>query len=142
MHKKIEDSLGMIHPTEILVNLNGSNSYFSSPRRGNCADKLANILDPLVLDLRAKRLDFPLTIIYGSLEIISSCYSHFSTLMGSEQYEPLRAECLARNRLFTQFHAQYPDYEREQIVHGLVKGKSKIRLIFATIAFGIHTYQI
>ena len=57
--------------------------------------------------------------------------------MGSEQYEPLRADCLAQNRLFTQFHAQYPEHEREQILHGLVKDKSKIRLIFATIAFGI-----
>lgn len=57
--------------------------------------------------------------------------------MGNEQYEPLRAECLARNRLFTQFHAQYPEHEREQIVHGLVKGTSKIRVIFTTIAFGI-----
>ena len=74
MRKKIEDSLGMIHPTEVLVNPNRSNIYFSSLRRGNCPDELANILDPLVLDLRAKRLDFPLTImvIYGSLEIISS----------------------------------------------------------------------
>ena len=42
---------------------------------------------PLILDLSAKRLDFPFTIIYGSLEIISSCY--FNTQIGNEQYELL-----------------------------------------------------
>ena len=64
-------------------------------------------IDPLILDLRAKRLDFPFTIIYGSLEIISLRYFYFSTQIGNEQYEPLGAGCLALNRPFTQFHAQY-----------------------------------
>ena len=127
----------MIHPTEVLVNPNRSNIFFSSSRRGNRADELGNVLDPLISDLRAKRLDFPLTIVYGSLEVISLCYSYFSAHIGNEQYEPLGAERCARNRLYTQFHAQYPEHERERIVDGLVKGNSKIRVIFATVAFGI-----
>lgn len=82
-------------------------------------------------------MDFPLTIVYSSLEIISSCYMYFSAHLGSEQYEPLGAENVARNRLFTQFHAQNPEHERQRIVDGLVQGNSKIRIIFATVAFGI-----
>ncbi len=137
MQKKIKESLGMINPMEILINPNRSNIYLSSSRRGNRTDELGNILDPLVKELQAKRMDFPLTIVYGSLETISSCYLYFSTHLGSEQYEPLGAENVACNRLFTQFHAQYPEHERERIVDGLVQGKSKIRVIFATVAFGI-----
>lgn len=44
---------------------------------------------------------------------------------------------LQKNRLFTQFHAQYPEYERERIVKELVAGSSKLRLLFVTVAFGI-----
>lgn len=137
MQKKIEESLGMIDATEILINPNRSNIYLSSSRRGNRTDELGNILDPIIKDLQAQRLGFPLTVIYGSLETISSCYSYFSEQLGIEQYEPLGAKKVARNRLFTQFHAQYPEHERVRIVDGLVKGDSKIRVIFATVAFGI-----
>ena len=45
----------------------GKNIYFSSSRRGNQGDeKLVNILDPLLKDVRSRRQDFPLTIIYGT----------------------------------------------------------------------------
>lgn len=116
------------------VKFSGFNRKDFRPNRG---DELGTILDPLVQDLRTKRMDFPLTIVYGSLETISCCYLYFSCNLGSEQYEPLGAENLARNRLFSQFHAQYPEYERQRIVDGLVQGNSKIRVIFATVAFGI-----
>ena len=115
MQKKIEDSLGMIHPTEVLVNPNRSNIYFSSSRQGNRADELGNILDPLILDLRAKRLDFPLTIIYGSLEIISSmALAKWIAASGDENgqrlfdisasYGRTRGELAAVNRLPRAFH--------------------------------------
>lgn len=57
--------------------------------------------------------------------------------MGPFQYEPIGAAPIATNRMFTQFHAQYPDHERERIVLGLVEGKSKLRLMFVTVAFGL-----
>ena len=80
------ESLGMIDPMVIHVNPNRKNIYFSSSRRGNHGDdKLAKILQPLVTDLRYQRLDFPLTIIYGTLETISSCYEYFSSHLREEQ---------------------------------------------------------
>ena len=57
--------------------------------------------------------------------------------MEKEQYEPVGAPPRAENRLFTQFHAQYPEKEKERIVEGLTLGTSKLRIIFATVAFGI-----
>ena len=132
------ESLGMIDPMVIHVNPNRKNIYFSSSRRGNHSDdKLANILQPIVTDLCYQRLDVPLTIINGTLETISSCYEYFSSHLQEVQYEPVGAPKLAQYRLFTQFHAQYPEHERQRIVDELVQGKSKLRIIFATVAFGI-----
>ena len=48
----------MINATEILINPNRSNIYLSSSRRGSRGDELGKILDPLVQDMRAKRMDF------------------------------------------------------------------------------------
>jgi len=57
--------------------------------------------------------------------------------MGHLQYEPLGAAPLSKNRKFSQFHAQYPDHERERMVQELVEGKSKLRILFVTVAFGL-----
>ncbi|XP_068756549.1 bifunctional 3'-5' exonuclease/ATP-dependent helicase WRN-like [Montipora capricornis] len=106
--------------------------------RGNHGEEtLVDILGPLLEELRSKRLDFPLTIVYGNLETISNCFVYFSRGLGGKQNEPLNAPKVARNRLFTQFHAQYPEHERQRIVDELVKGKSKLIIIFDTVAFGI-----
>ena len=53
--------------------------------------------------------------------------------MGDLQYEPIGSAPLAKNRMFTQFHAQYPDHEWERIVDELTKGFSKLRLLFVTV---------
>lgn len=57
--------------------------------------------------------------------------------MGLLQYHPIGDSPCSKNRLFTQFHSQYPEYERERIVKELVEGTSKLRLLFVTVAFGI-----
>jgi hypothetical protein len=57
--------------------------------------------------------------------------------MGLLQYHPIGESPCSKNRLFSQFHSQYPEYERERIVKELVEGTSKLRLLFVTVAFGI-----
>jgi len=76
------------------------------------------------------KTSLPLTIIYGNLETIANCFSYFSSKLGIEQYEPVGAPKRDRNRLFSQYHAQYPVHERQRIVDELVQGKSKLRIIF------------
>lgn len=39
--------------------------------------------------------------------------------------------------MFTQFHANYPEYERKIIVAELANGESKLRILFVTVSFGI-----
>lgn len=57
--------------------------------------------------------------------------------MGNDKYAPKGTLHKAEKRLFTQFHEQYPLKEKERIVDGLIKGTSKLRLVFATVAFGV-----
>ena len=63
----------------------------------------------------------------------------FCTLaqLGNMQYEPFDAEQVAKNRLFTQYHAQYPKHQQERIMDELVNNKCKHRVFFVTVAFGI-----
>ena len=136
--QKIEETLGLIKPVVIDVNPDRRNIYFSSSCRGNQGDsRLHKILAPLLEDLRSKRQDFPLTIVYGNLETIADSFAFFSRKLGNDQYEPLDAPKVAKNRMLTLYHAQYPEHERQRIVDELVQGKSKLRIIFATVAFGI-----
>ena len=110
-------------------------SSFSRPSRGD--DKLLEIFQPLALELQTRRHNFPLTLIYGNLETISECYLYFSQTLGAGQYDPPGATALAKNRLFTQFYAQYPEHERKRIVSELANEESKLKLLFVTVSFGI-----
>lgn len=136
--RDIIESLGMFNPAEVIGNPDRPNIYFSAstrPDRGE--DKYRTILEPLCQSLKLEREKFPFTIIFGKLETISSCYSFFSHSMGNDKYAPKGTLHKAEKRLFTQFHEQYPLKEKERIVDGLIKGTSKLRLVFATVAFGV-----
>ena len=93
----------------------------------------------LVQELSEKRMDFPLTLVYGSLETISTCFSFFSRELCEKQYEPVGSLQIAANRMFSMYHAQYPETERERIVSELIGRKSKLRILFVAWAL---TYQI
>lgn len=82
-------------------------------------EKRNEILVPSVESLKKERTKFPFT---GTLETISSCYIFFSLAMGKEQYEPIDALSKSENRLFTQFHGQYPLEEKGRIIDGLTLG--------------------
>lgn len=87
--------------------------------------------------LKQGQQEFPLTLAYSSLETISDCYIYFSEMLGREQYEPPDAHPVAKNRMFTLFHAQYPNHERQRVVTELASVTSKLRVLFVTVAFGI-----
>ena len=137
--KEIAASLGMPDPVVIGSNPERPNIFYASHQRADRGEgKLDAILEPLLNELKDKRLDFPLTVIYGNLATISDCYLLASRLFGPLQYEPVDSSPVARNRMFAQFHAQYPAHERDRIVTELVSGTSKLRLLFVTVAFGIR----
>ena len=119
-------------------NPNRGNIYYASHVRADRGEnKLHEILDPIVTKLKLEKLNIPLTLIYGNLETISDCFLFFAKEMAKEQYFPSSAEPLAKNRLFSQYHAQYPEHQRKKIVDELVNGTSNHRVLFVTVAFGI-----
>lgn len=138
MKRNIAASIGLVDHVNIESSPDRPNIFYCAvkrPDRGD--DKLKPILTPLIQELIEKRLDFPLTIVYGNLQVIGECFLFASNMMGSLQYEPIDSSNISVNRLFTQFHAHYPEHERERIVKDLVNNKSKLRLLFVTVAFGI-----
>ena len=107
-------SLGLIKPAVVEVNPDRPNMYLSSSKRPDRGEeKLVGILEPLFGELQMERLQCPLAVVFGNLETISSCFVYFDQKMGKAQYEPIGTAPLAQNRLFTQFHVQYPAQERE-----------------------------
>ena len=82
----------------LIINPDRPNIYFKSHRIKESGDaRLKLILSPLVSQLKMERLDFPLTLIYGNLQIISDCYEHFSNNMEDEQCHPVGASPVAKN---------------------------------------------
>ena len=137
-NKEICWTLGLLDPVVISVIPDQPNIHFASFRiKEHGEARLQLILSPLLSQLRVQRFDFPLTLIYGNLQTIYECYKYFSNSMEDEQHHPIGVATIAKNNLFSQFHAQYPDHEREHIVKSLVQGVSTIRVLFVTVAFGI-----
>ena len=130
--------MGIAQPVTVERNPNRPNIFYASHARPDRGDnKLGAILDPIVSELKLMRKDMPITLIYGNLETIADCFIYFTEQMGKEQYHPPSANPVAKNRLFTQYHAQYPEDERKWIVHELVNGTSNRRVLFVTVAFGM-----
>ena len=134
---KIIQSVGMNEPKLIEITPDRPNIFFESRRRPNRREERNNVLTPFVEELKEKRSEMPLTIFYGDLECCADCFLFFSAEMGEKQYEPINSERSSKNRLFTQYHAQYPKSELERIMEDLVTGKCKHRVFFVTVAFGI-----
>ena len=78
------------------------------------------ILEPFAEELKAKRSTMPLTIFYGNLEDFADSFMYFCCELGDKQYEPLDSPQTSKNRLFTQYHAQYPKHDQERIMADLV----------------------
>ncbi|XP_067026602.1 bifunctional 3'-5' exonuclease/ATP-dependent helicase WRN-like [Acropora muricata] len=135
---QISSSLGMVKPEVIEVNPNRKNIFYSCSTRPHTGDdKIEVLLLPYIAKLQVMREKMPLTVIYSNLQVCGECFSVFDRYLGEEQYTPIGSLHFAKNRLFAQFHANYPEKEKNDILDELLKGPGKIRVLFVTIAFGI-----
>lgn len=114
--KKIINSIGLQHPIAVEVNPDRANISFESRMRPAFKEERVMILTPFVEELKVKRSSMPLTIFYGNLEDCADSFLHFSSELGDNQYEPPDAPNVAKNHLFTQYHAQYPRHKQERIM--------------------------
>mgnify|MGYP000123264903 CR=1 FL=1 len=105
----IIDSLGLSDP--IIVESNPAGQSYTMHLMFAAIEETGNsILQPIDVELKAKKNQMPLTLIYRNLETIAECFAFFSNSMGKDQYYPSTALPLAKNRLFSQYHAQYPKH--------------------------------
>jgi len=71
----IVTALGLSTPVTVEYSPNRTYASHVRPDRGD--DKLDRILQATVAELKSKRLEMPLTLIYGNLETISGCFLYF-----------------------------------------------------------------
>lgn len=100
-------------------------------------DDLNALLKKMANELKEKQINMPLTVVYGSLATCSDAFLFFSQSLGKDQYYPAGADQVSKNRLFAQFHAEYPQHEKDRILDEIVQGVCKAKVLFVTVAFGI-----
>jgi len=136
--REIKRSLGMQNVIAVEANPNRENIFYRVLPRGNRGDeKLIDVIKPYALELKEKLISSPLTIFYSNLETCGECYCYFEQELGEQQFYPLGSPANFSNRLFAQYHAQYPAEYRTSLVKSLISGTSVARVLFVTVAFGV-----
>ena len=133
----IQDSLGLKKCKRVIGNPDRKNIYYKKVfRTGHDVDAIKSILMPTASSLLQQKIAYPLTIIYISLRLCGFAYKLFEHVPGIDQYFPPGATSIPANRLFAQFHSPQTRQMKEEILKQLCSGKSKIRVVIATVAIG------
>lgn len=78
---------------------------------------------------------FPVTIMY--IENLEAMGYFFQFLMYELQENAYDGEKIPINRIFGQFHKDYPESMKQIIIQELTKTNPKLRLILATVTLGM-----
>ena len=98
-------------------------------------DKLDQIIQPLAEELRKNHECVPLTIVYvENLESLAYMYMYLNYELKDMAYV---GEKLPHNKIFMQYHADYPEDMKQIIVRDLCSVQPKIKLVLATVALGM-----
>ena len=134
---KILASLHMKSATIIEVNPNRGNiRYLKEQRPPSTETKnhIESILTVLCEELKEKKTDFPMTLMYTDTDCIAHSYWFTERLLGNDMYI---GEPCPENRIFGQYHSEYTSKMKEFIVRELCNEHSKLRLVFTTVALGM-----
>ena len=136
--KHVKESLGLKNCAELVANPDRRNIFYEKCfRKGQDIDSIENICRPIANDLMNMTINYPLTIIYMPLKWCGFVYRLFESIMGLYQYYPSNSSPVPKNRLFAQFHAPQTTSMKEEILCQLNSEKSNLRVVFATVAFGM-----
>lgn len=98
-------------------------------------EKYDDLIEPVISELREKRLLFPVTIMYvDNLEALGYFFQYAAHNLQDLGYD---GEKNPQNRLFAQFHKDYPESMKKLILQELTSLNPKLRLVFATVALGM-----
>lgn len=79
----------------------------------------------------------PLTLVFSDLLTCAESFSIFNVVLGNDQYYPKGSNKTFENRLFAQYHAQYPEKYKKSLISNLVDKTCVARVLLVTVAFGI-----
>ena len=134
----IKESLALQNCFELIGNPDRKNIYYEKVfRLGQDIDAFEKICKPIATGLLHMKVDYPLTIIYMPLRWCGFTYRLFEMILGKKQYYPHDTLALPKNRLFAQFHAPQTTRMKDEILAQLSSKTSNIRVILATVAFGM-----
>lgn len=143
----IKESLNLKNPLEVIENPNRPNIFYKKVfRKGDDVDFFEEILNPIALGLKEKKVDYPITILYLPLRWCGFSFKFFQKQLGEDQYyspqDPGRelassADTKPENRLFAQYHAPQTRTMKDLILKELSSPSSTIRVVFATVAMGM-----
>jgi superfamily II DNA helicase RecQ len=134
----IKESLALQNCFELIGNPDRKNIYYEKVfRLGQDIDAFEKICKPIATGLLHMKVDYPLTIIYMPLRWCGFIYRLFEMILGKNQYYPHDTLALPKNRLFAQFHAPQTTRMKDEILAQLSSKTSNIRVILATVAFGM-----
>ena len=134
----LSKSLQYVNPVIIQINPDRPNLYLEiKPRLPNREKftKYEEIIQSIAEELKLKRENFPLTIVYiESLEALGYFYQFLNYELKEDQYI---GDPIPENRIFGQFHKDYTNPTKQHIISELCKEVPTIRLVLATVALGM-----
>lgn len=136
---EIKASLNLKNPLEGAGNPNWPNIYKKVFRKGDDVDFFEELLNPIAIGLKEKKVDYPITILYLPLKGCEFSFKFFQKKLGDDQYySPLNSvNKKPEKRLFAQYHAPQTSTMKDVMLKELSSPSSTIRVVFATVAMGM-----
>ena len=127
--------LGMVKPSQVIQAPNRPNiKYIVHPN----PDTFEEMFLSLVEEVKQHRKTAPRTIIYcHTYDTCSMIYLFFRSMLGPYMTDPCGAMDLARFRMVDMFTACTTPTVKESIINNFSNPNSKLRIVVATIAFGM-----
>ena len=129
------EKLSMVNPVVISQSPNKLNiKYIVHKKEASISD----IIAPLANELKQHRKSLPRVIIFGkTYEACGEVYLYFKKHLGKESTEPVSAPNLARFLLVDMYTACTTKDVKDSIVKSFCKPNGTLRIVVATVAFGM-----
>ena len=126
----------------VLAHPNRANIFYEVKQRPPAVkesneDQFEKLINKLGSELKELKNNFPVTIVYTSLQLCGFGYILLDRQLGDYQYFPLGCEKIPSNRLFAQFHSRQSKNMKEEIIKDVTRENPTQRLLLVTIAFGM-----
>ncbi|XP_053402587.1 uncharacterized protein LOC123550711 [Mercenaria mercenaria] len=134
------ETLQMRNTTRVLANPDRPNIYIEQKERLSNIHKYEKydaILCDITQEIKEKKSDFPVTIMYcDNLESLGYCFQYLTYELGKDAYIPVGSSD-PENRIVAQYHKDYTENMKLHIINELRKETPKLRLVLATVALGM-----